>query len=126
MGRRTHGGARRRTPPFRMGAGELIGEVRRFDEAERRLLFPDRRRCLACRRYLAVLVLRRLYCSYECAGMTPPSPEVGTWPRDCRTRANEPKVRYLYPGEVDAEPGVMNVYECDHCGMFHIGHRRER
>lgn len=87
--------------------------------------YPQRKRCVACRRYFGPLIIKRLYDSYECAGMVQPDPDVSTWPRYCRTRVNEPKVRYACPEEVSSRSHAgetVHVYECDHCGMWHIGH----
>lgn len=88
--------------------------------------YPQRKRCLACHRYFGPLVVKRLYDSFECAGLVPPDPDVRTWPRYCRTRVNEPKARYNSPEEVSTrnhEHETIHVYECDHCGGWHIGHQ---
>ncbi len=88
--------------------------------------YPQRQRCLACGRFFSSLVVKRLYDSYECAGLVPPDPDVSTWPRYCRTRVNEPKARYNCPEDVSTrnhQHETIHVYECDHCGGWHIGHQ---
>jgi hypothetical protein len=88
--------------------------------------YPERTRCLGCRRYFGFIVIKRLYCSYKCAGMEPPAFDPAQRPRCCRTRVGEAKRAYFYPEEVvtpelDVESD-LHVYPCDCCGMYHIGH----
>lgn len=88
--------------------------------------FPRRRRCLGCDRRLDRIVINRLFCGYACAGLVPPDDNVAAWPSYCRTAAGEPKQRYRCPEDVtatSADDQVMHAYPCDHCGMWHIGHR---
>lgn len=88
--------------------------------------YPERKRCLTCRKYFGPLVIKRLYCSYPCADMEPPLPDITQRPRCCRTRVNEAKRAYLYPEEVTSERHeyeTIHVYLCLHCGLYHIGHR---
>lgn len=96
-------------------------------EAAAAWFYPDRQRCLGCRRYFAGLVIKRLYCTYECAGMEPPPLDPRLRPRSCRTAAGEAKKVFLYPGEVVSPQsdrrGTIHVYLCDCCGMYHIGHK---
>ncbi len=44
-------------------------------------VYPDRQRCLKCRRYFAFAVIQRLYCSEECAGV---DASLGAAPRACK------------------------------------------
>src|SRR5690606_41842173 len=60
-------------------------------EAAAAWFYPDRQRCLGCRRYFAGLVINRLYCTYECAGMEPPPLDPRLRPRSCRTAPGEAK-----------------------------------
>lgn len=90
------------------------------------LLYPTRQRCFKCRRCFGFIVVKRLYCSYECADMPPPNPNITARPRYCRTRTNEPKRAYRWDGEVtdrNHKHETIHVYFCDHCGMYHIGHQ---
>lgn len=99
-----------------------------LDENSQFWMYPDRRACRRCRHPFGDLVINRLYCTYECAKKTPPSDDVRDWPRYCRTRAMTPKVRYFYPEAVDDDPQsheTFHVYHCNHCGMYHIGHKRK-
>lgn len=99
-----------------------------LDENSQFLMYPERERCRRCQRPFRNLVINRLYDSYECAKKTPPSDDILDWPRYCRTRAMEPKVRYFWPGAVDDDPQThetFHVYHCNYCGMYHIGHKRK-
>lgn len=90
--------------------------------------FPRRTRCLGCNDRLGQVVIGRLFCGYACAGLVPPDADVRTWPRYCRTAANEPKQRYRCPEDVMTtvnDDQIIHVYPCDHCGTWHIGHRSE-
>jgi hypothetical protein len=91
--------------------------------------YPQRQRCLACHRYFAWLVIKRLWCSYECAEMQPPSRDPADWPRHHRTGGSVPreKTGYTHPEVVDAarhKRETIHLYPCDYCGMYHLGHRR--
>ena len=100
-----------------------------LDENSQFWMYPEREWCRRCHSPFGDLIINRLYCSYECAKKTPPSDDIRDWPRYCRTRAMEPKVRYFYPGAVNTNPQAVetfHVYHCDHCGMYHIGHKRKR
>ena len=89
-------------------------------------MYPEREWCRRCHSPFGDLVINRLYCAYECAKKTPPSDDIRDWPRYCKTRANEPKVRYFHPGAVGADQSgneTFHVYHCNYCGMYHIGHK---
>lgn len=88
--------------------------------------YPQRKRCLTCRKFFGFTVIRRLYCSYECARMPFPPNDPMKRPRECRTGAGELKRSYPYPELVTGADlrGTFNVYECACCGTYHIGHRR--
>jgi hypothetical protein len=97
------------------------------------LTYPDRKRCYVCHQYFGFIVVWGLYCSYECAGMPPPSRYPEEWPREhfsARGGQREEKRAFLSPREArefvqswapDKEP-----YECGHCGMWHIGGKPRR
>lgn len=113
--------------------GEVLISYDLTRSAEDALLYPRRQRCRRCRRFLGVLVIFRLFCSYDCADLIPPDlTDVTSWPRQCRTRVGEPKRPFLHPAEaagwLNAHGGprrgeIIHIYECAHCGMYHIGHR---
>jgi hypothetical protein len=91
-------------------------------------LYPQRVRCLGCRKYFGPIVIKRLYCSYACAGMEPPPADIMQRPRYCRTHAGELKRSFFYPEQVTNQQltcrGMMDVYYCDCCGTYHIGYER--
>src|SRR5688572_8370737 len=90
--------------------------------------YPNRKRCLACRKYFGFIVVKRLWCSYECAGMTPPSDNFRDWPREHRRAGGQPKATYLCPEDVDVRrhsKDTIHVYECGYCGMWHLGHANQ-
>lgn len=113
-------------------------------------LWPQRVRCYRCRSYYDFIVVDRLYCSWECAGRDP-DPERTRWqfgpqingygyrppgqpdrsvPRQCARHDKRVwKIRYtskseakrcktMHPNSASSE---MVVYQCDHCGYFHLG-----
>ena len=91
--------------------------------------YPRRRRCLKCRRYFGPLVIKRLYDTYECAGMEPPSADPADWPREHKRLSGEPKVGYLCPEDVNADRhnrDTIWLYPCGYCGMYHLGHKRDQ
>jgi hypothetical protein len=100
------------------------------------LIYPERRRCLACRCFFGFIVLKGLYCSYECAGV--PAPRRGVWSRSCytpiSTRNRKPPKRkqaFFSRQEAEASPGfledpLIDVYECPNCLMYHLGHNWKR
>ena len=90
------------------------------------LLWPERKRCYACRRYLAALwVVDLLYCSYECsgrfdmrAGLQP-----GEAPRSCKVyRRGRWRWKHAYPSAEAAEQANPNmvVYQCGFCSDWHL------
>lgn len=91
-----------------------------------RWFYPDRVRCLECRRFFGPLVIKRLWCSYECAKMPPPSRDPADWPREHRRANGEPKVSYTHSGQVDESNhrrDTIHFYLCGYCGTYHLGHR---
>jgi len=73
------------------------------------------------------LVIKRLYDSYECAGMVPPSRDRTLWPREHRRGNGDAKITYLYPEQVNSRPGnTIWLYPCDYCGMYHLGHKSRK
>jgi hypothetical protein len=95
-------------------------------------LYPDRQRCLACRRFFGFTVIDRLYCSYLCAGVKPPGDDPNEAPRKCVTGSigsRRFKVRYQYLKQVPSfqlRKKNTDAYYCDYCHHYHIGHRRVR
>jgi hypothetical protein len=97
------------------------------------LLFPDRKMCKSCGKLLVPgSVLKRLFCSYKCAGVRKPSDGLEAASRACKKPSKdgkgwEWKKPYDYAGKVhpklQADPTV-NIYECERCLMFHIGHNK--
>jgi hypothetical protein len=110
------------------------------------LVWPERQRCRHCRRYFGFTVIQGLYCSRECAGLptrSDPVPFRGNLadlPRECRNtnwRGARPKVRYVseqdaleVADEMDSTRRKLRpdakVYQCSHCGYYHIGHGKYR
>lgn len=96
------------------------------------LLYPQRRRCRACRRYFGFAVVLRMYCSQQCAG-TPGLPGVDTLPRSCRVLKFNPirweeKKSFLSSrlAEKTARTYRVRAYVCDGpegCGRFHLSSR---
>lgn len=109
------------------------------------LIYPQRQRCRACRRYWGFYVpLRGLYCTPECAGRPdiPMSVVNGVElpPRTCRTRAvmngpTSPPRRWqwkrVYATEAEAlefgrRNGTPNAYECPNCWWWHTSSNKDR
>lgn len=93
-------------------------------------LFPTRQRCKTCRKKLDEIVIAGQYCSYRCGHFPSPSKTIEDAPRGCKRENNgkwEYKVRYKSPDVVPAkwhnDPST-NIYLCDNCRMYHIGHSR--
>ncbi len=92
------------------------------------LLYPDRPRCRACRRYFGFTVVLRMYCSHECAGLPEQSWGPEDLPRCCKVfRDGEwrPKVRYYTARAAakGAKKNGKNWYQCDGpegCGLYHL------
>lgn len=102
-----------------------------------KLLYPWRRRCYACRSYFGFLVVDRLYCSYECAGL--PAPDYTNMklvPRCCKVKVRGQwvrKRRWTCPEEAPAHltrrrdrTREENLYHCTYCRGYHVGHTYER
>ena len=100
----------------------------------KQLLYPERKRCRACRRYFCFEVIKGLYCSRECAGLPPlPVLPLEQLPRTCRTGRLGGKIRaktcYFTEAEAletmaaqrHADPG-LEAYECPNCLYWHLGH----
>lgn len=96
------------------------------------LLYPQRQRCRTCRRCFNFVVILRLYCSRNCAGLPEQPADTDDLPRRCRVWADgvwRPKRVYFTPDE--AERGVRvngnsQYYLCDPpdgCGMYHVSKR---
>lgn len=92
-------------------------------------LWPARKRCYTCRQYFSFLVIRRLYCSYACAGL--PEPDLSAKPRTCFNGKGKsygrPK-RVFFSAEeamatedAKADP-TLRAYECPNCFLIHLGH----
>lgn len=124
--------SRRRTPGNPADALVTLPTIT-TSPSETDWFYPQRKRCLKCRRFFGFIVIKRLYDSYECAGMEPPKLDPRERPRECRTRVGEAKAAYNAPEDVQRTPSgargfndkdtTVHVYECGHCGMYHIGHR---
>lgn len=93
------------------------------------LVWPERQRCRACRKYFGFIVLRRLYCSYECAGLPEPDPDAR--PRQCFSKVPwiglQPKRAFFSLEAARANHAAqkdqtLNAYECSNCLMYHLGH----
>lgn len=107
------------------------------------LVWPQRKRCYACRSYFGFEVIEGLYCSRACAGLAPwvrvqavPLPggtEVRDLPRSCRSAlwarpGPRAKQRFVSKDMAQAailESGVtdLEAYECPNCGFWHMGHK---
>lgn len=93
-------------------------------------LYPQRQRCLKCRKKLGDEVFFRQYCSSVCAGIPTPSTNPEEAPRECVTQRDgtwQFKRRYRCEEEVPTrlrEEIAGSLYECQHCGHLHVGHTR--
>jgi hypothetical protein len=93
-------------------------------------LYPERMRCRRCRNFIVWLCVERLYCSYRCAGLPRPE-EIRPYPREHVLRNGEEKSPFDWPDDPrllkalaeDRDPTARS-YQCRHCRMWHIGHRR--
>lgn len=91
-------------------------------------LYPDRKRCLACRSYFAFIVVDGLFCSYGCAGVPEPSANPADWPREHYSRPpGGPERRakrdwlYRHRAERAAKKNGKTPYRCSYCLGWHIG-----
>ena len=92
--------------------------------------YPQRQRCKTCRKKFGSLVLAGLYCSYSCGNFPSPAANVADAPRGCKREANgrwDYKTKFLYEDQVPEKyrkDASTNIYLCDNCRMYHIGHSR--
>lgn len=95
-------------------------------------MFPERQRCLTCRKKLEDVVIDGLYCSYRCGGFPEPygDDNIESAPRMCRTMRNGRwawKKRWRceseVPERIKSDPAT-NIYRCSHCHYLHVGHDR--
>lgn len=99
------------------------------------LVWPQRKRCRACRRFWPEPTIKGMFCSMTCAGLPEPGVDLEQAPRGCKVRTLGPpgspfwawKVRYRTQEEAMRvpQPG-LTVYECDHCGHWHRSTRGQR
>lgn len=91
-------------------------------------VFPDRKRCMTCRRYFGFTVIDGLYDSWGCAGRTDPDlapPE--DWPREHYVPqaggGRKPKRAFLEERKARraATRNRKEAYRCGYCGQWHIG-----
>lgn len=94
-------------------------------------LYPARKMCKTCRKKLDKVILAGQYCSFKCGGFPAPASNVMDAPRGCKRPVNgngwEYKARYLYPEQVPEkwqQDATSNIYLCDNCRTWHIGHSR--
>lgn len=94
----------------------------------RALLYPERKRCFACRSYFCFLVLDLLYCSYGCAGHSEPSQDPADWPREhysMKWKSSERVAKrdwtYQHVAERAARKREKQAYQCTYCLGWHIG-----
>lgn len=97
-------------------------------------VYPDRRRCFACRNYFGFSIIKGLYCSYQCAGM--PQPDLSpNGPRWCvkPSRMKGGGLKRWFDSQAEAEAFILKIrdpylssYCCDNCGSFHVGHSYRR
>lgn len=89
--------------------------------------YPNRKRCLRCRRYFGFLVVEGLYDSYPCAGRSDPSlAPPDEWPREHFARVGgERKPKRAWAGRRIAERQARlygkEAYVCGFCNEWHIG-----
>lgn len=93
-------------------------------------IYPERQRCKTCKKGFKELVLEGLYCSYRCGRFANPSASIDLAPRSCKRQVNGTwgyKTRYKSQQEVPEkfknDPST-NIYICENCHMYHIGHSR--
>lgn len=93
-------------------------------------LYPERTRCLTCRKKFTDMVLNGTFCCYPCAGSPIPSPNVSAAPRNCKREVNgkwDFKTRFKCEEEVPQklrDDPATNIYRCDYCLFLHVGHSR--
>jgi hypothetical protein len=93
-------------------------------------LYPQRQRCKTCRKGFTDIVLEGLYCSYRCGKFTAPTSNIEDTPRSCKREVNGSwgyKTRFKSEQEVPQkyrDDPSTNIYICDNCHTYHIGHSR--
>lgn len=93
-------------------------------------LYPERTRCLTCRKKFVDTVLNGTFCSYPCAGSPAPSGRVGDAPRNCKREINgkwDFKTRFKAETEIPEKlrnDPATNIYRCNYCLFLHVGHSR--
>lgn len=92
--------------------------------------YPQRQRCKKCRKSLSETVLAGQYCSYKCGGFASPAKTIEDAPRSCKREINNVwgyKTRFKSELEVPEkyrnDPST-NIYLCENCKFYHIGHSR--
>lgn len=93
-------------------------------------IYPERQRCKTCRKKLESIILEGMFCSNKCGKLTPAAKTIAEAPRGCKRQLDgkwDYKTRYVYPNQVPekfkADP-TTNIYLCDNCHCWHIGHSR--
>lgn len=98
-------------------------------------VFPERQRCITCRKKLNKIVLLGMYCSYPCAKAIAPSGNIVDAPRSCKyeKKMNGKSVGWVFkakyrcdsevPEKLRKDPAT-NIYVCDYCKFLHVGHSR--
>lgn len=93
-------------------------------------VYPDRKRCYACRRYFGFEILSGLYCSTGCARVPPISVDPADWPREHFSQAwrgspRKPKRNWLSMerARIEAKRFGKEAYWCGYCLGAHIGGR---
>jgi hypothetical protein len=90
------------------------------------LLYPERQRCRACRRFFGFVPILRQWCSEECAGV---AYDLTTAPRSCKVRDREDPSGWAWKQvwwtESDAKracrrKGAAAWYQCDGCWGYHL------
>lgn len=92
--------------------------------------YPQRQRCKTCRKGFGNLVIAGEFCSYRCGGFPEPAKNIADAPRGCKREVNGSwgyKTKFKSPSEVPPkyqnDPST-NIYLCDNCRHYHIGHSR--
>jgi len=88
-------------------------------------LFPYRTKCATCEGSFRFMILDRMYCSYECAGVT--VPDAQTHPPSCWTWDDKPKMGFSTPDAAWCMCVIMNVagskpYYCALHHFWHVGY----
>lgn len=89
------------------------------------LLYPERQRCRACRRYFGFIVILRQWCSEECAGV---EYNLENAPRSCKVWDHEGggwRWKQVWWSERQVKKacrkkGAAAWYRCDGCWEYHL------